>query len=799
MFHTAITLVVLFVATAHAAIMEGNARPDAEHISSCHVTDWSPWGGCSKTCGLGTVARVRHIIIPAFDCGPTIQTTDCNLGVCPKPGDTCNVGQWSEWGPCSESCDGGVQRRLRFVTDAPLPNGVVCPATVQSQTCNTIKCSKPVVCTWSSWTEWTTCSKTCQGQQKRVRHIVTPGKNCTGSSSQTKWCDAPGAACHCDVAPWTMWSKCSEPCGGGSRTRTRAFVGARNPSMECPATKQTADCNTNPCTWKVDCQVGEWSKWGLCNRGCGGGAQVRVRTITRSAENGGAPCPDTTDMQACNTQNCCDFSCVVSMWSDWSDCSASCGGGTKTRSRRPKNQGAKNCPPLTSSIECNTQSCTDTDCVVAKWSDWSPCSRMCAGGMQMKFRTITTQPRGNGKPCPATSQAQRCNMQPCCRSDCVVGQWTDWSSCSKSCGSGTSIRTRPVLRVTGHRPNCPSIKESQDCNTMPCDLTVDCVVSGWSKWDQCTVSCGGGTHTQTRTITIAPKNGGKACPSLVNTEPCNTDICPAVDCPLGQWSKWSTCTKVCGSGKSYRTRKFSTAPKPGANCPSTQQTQDCNTQVCDGLRGPCTVSPWNAWTACSCDKDGKGAQSRVRLIEVLGARCPQTKQVQACSPCVTPKQCPMGEWSAWGACSKLCGAGTQTRSRKLTGTPATGVKCGATTETQDCNTHTCDGRGGSCKIAQWTNWNPCTKTCGGGTHKKTRQIIISGDNCPTTEITEPCNTQPCDSQNCALSQWSSWGKCSVICGPGHQSRSRVIVARQTGDGKPCPATSESRPCNPGDC
>jgi len=313
------------------------------------------------------------------------------------------------------------------------------------------------------------------------------------------------------------------------------------------------------------------------------------------------------------------------------------------------------------------------------------------------------------------------------------------------------------------------------------------------------VSCGGGTQTQTRTITVEPKNGGRPCPPLVQTSGCNTHICPANECPLGQWSQWSKCSTVCGgTGKMVRTRKFTSSPRPGANCPATQQTQDCNTQPCDGLRGPCRVSQWNAWTACSCE-NGKGAQSRVRLIQVLGSRCPSTKQVQACSPCATEKQCPLGQWSSWGACSKVCGAGTQTRTRKMTGTPAAGVTCGSTTETQDCNTHACDGRGGSCKIGQWTNWGTCSKSCDGGTHKKSRQIIIAGDNCPTTEVTEPCNTQPCDNQDCMMSDWGPWGKCSVVCGPGYQVRVRTIKARQMGTGKPCPKTADTRRCNPGVC
>ena len=56
--------------------------------------------------------------------------------------------------------------------------------------------------------------------------------------------------------------------------------------------------------------------------------------------------------------------------------------------------------------------------------------------------------------------------------DCRVGQWSDWSACSKTCGIGEMNRYRKVLRHSrrGGRP-CPPLQESKwcgsakDCNT----------------------------------------------------------------------------------------------------------------------------------------------------------------------------------------------------------------------------------------------------------------------------------------------------------------------------------------------
>jgi hypothetical protein len=54
---------------------------------------------------------------------------------------------------------------------------------------------------------------------------------------------------------------------------------------------------------------------------------------------------------------------------------------------------------------------------------------------------------------------------------------------------------------------------------------IDCLISVWGKWDQCTKTCGQGEATRKRTVVREPKYGGKACPSLSGTEYCNPHAC----------------------------------------------------------------------------------------------------------------------------------------------------------------------------------------------------------------------------------------------------------------------------------
>ena len=57
--------------------------------------------------------------------------------------------------------------------------------------------------------------------------------------------------------------------------------------------------------------------------------------------------------------------------------------------------------------------------------------------------------------------------------------------------------------------------------------TADCVVSVWSEWDACSVPCGGGERSHTRTIVTQPAYNGRACPDLVekDSSPCNPQLC----------------------------------------------------------------------------------------------------------------------------------------------------------------------------------------------------------------------------------------------------------------------------------
>ena len=81
-------------------------------------------------------------------------------------------------------------------------------------------------------------------------------------------------------------------------------------------------------------------------------------------------------------------------------------------------------------------------------------------------------------------------------------------------------------------------------------LVVQCKVGNWGAWNACSLSCGGGTTTRTRRITVAESCGGRCPYHLTETTICNTKCCP-VDCVF-TWNAWSRCTG-CGTSTQSRT------------------------------------------------------------------------------------------------------------------------------------------------------------------------------------------------------------------------------------------------------
>ncbi|GAB1609076.1 SCO-spondin-like [Argonauta hians] len=99
----------------------------------------------------------------------------------------------------------------------------------------------------------------------------------------------------------------------------------------------------------------------------------------------------------------------------------------------------------------------------------------------------------------------------------------------------------------------------------------------------------------------------------------------------------------------------------------------------------------------------------------------------------------------------------------------------------------------------WGSLSGCSKTCGFGTEKRTRHIMVDG-----TEDQEKKETQisQCYLTHCPVNggwtPWSGWSMCDLPCGPyGQQKRMRLCSAPYPSyEGKNCTGnSSETKPCD----
>uniref|UniRef100_A0A3P9MLD4 Adhesion G protein-coupled receptor B3 n=1 Tax=Oryzias latipes TaxID=8090 RepID=A0A3P9MLD4_ORYLA len=220
-------------------------------------------------------------------------------------------------------------------------------------------------------------------------------------------------------------------------------------------------------------------------------------------------------------------------------------------------------------------------------------------------------------------------------------EWSQWSSCSVTCGQGSQVRTRTCVSPYGTHCSGP-LRESRVCNnTAPCP--VHGVWEEWSPWSLCSFTCGRGQRTRTR-MCAPPQHGGRACDGPeTQTKLCNIALCP-VDGQWQEWSSWSVCSVTCANGTQQRTRQCSAAAHGGSECRGHwAESRECHNPDCTANG---QWNPWGPWSGCSKSCDG-GWQRRARVCQgaaVTGQQCDGTgEEVRKCSEqrCPAPYEiCP---------------------------------------------------------------------------------------------------------------------------------------------------------------
>ncbi|XP_077410354.1 SCO-spondin [Vanacampus margaritifer] len=900
------------------------AQQEPCNIVHCAVdggwSAWSPWSLCSSECNSGVQTRERFCTSPppqhgGKNCpGPHIQTADCNAhpcsGLCPEGMIYMTASECEDHGgacprvcmdmtstevQCATACYDGCYCTLglyllngscvpldqcpcyhqgeQYPAGATLPVDACnnCTCTNGEMSCGTTSC--PVDCGWSSWTQWSTCSRTCDvGVRRRYRSGTNPppefgGRPCEGARVGVDTCSIE--PCFGVREPWSEWSECSVTCGGGYRSRTSGPIRVHGTAQQFSA------CNLQPCGDSRVCPPGQ--EWKQCVRGAVSCSDLTM-DLSRNCTPG-CQCPTGTFQQ--------DGECVQE-----SDCRCDVDG----EQYKPGDIISSDCKNCTCEagrlVNCSQAICT-ADGQWSLWTPWGYCSVSCGAGLQSRYRFCSRPQRsGNGLPCPGPNREDKvCVTNPCDR-DGAWGPWSNWTQCTKSCGGGVQSRRRDCDNPTaeGDGNYCEGLGiEVKACNTAHCPVAPCSKVPGTafsSCGPSCPRSCDDLAHCEwlcepgcycTEGKVLSANGtvclGHEECPCLdlttghrlesgdviVALDGCNNCTCEGGKlncsqnpCPVSggwcEWSMWTPCSRTCGAESVSRYRSCGCPePKAGGE-PCTGEQEMHNGVGAQIQRQPCPVitfcpvqgswSSWSAWSAC----DGcAGSSTRIRDcnnpparfggLPCLGERMQSRgchDNMTVCSDCgggqeewPCGKRCPRSCSDLHGdtecldppGCSKTCGCPGDTVLQdgvcvtreecrcKYENSSAAGGLDSIPGETDwqfashgeeiitDCKNCSCQAGVFHCHSlpgcyvdggwGQWGAWSSCSVSCGGGVHLRRRQCDNpspqnGGRGClGIGEQQRDCNTHLCTDSVGPWQPWSQWSVCSVSCGGGQQSRFRT--------------------------
>lgn len=309
---------------------------------------------------------------------------------------------------------------------------------------------------WRPGDRWSDCDRPCQGSQSQDAVCIDASTN---RQTNERFCRTrkPQAATRmCNIECVTRWktddiAPCNAHCGNGEKRQRISCVrvdGNRiSPTREADCDRSTRPSERVACY--VDCSGRRWvyTEWSQCSVTCGSGQHTRNSTCVDSS--GRVVADSQCGVKEATSQPCVMHPCPRWSYGHWSECSRSCDGGVRMRHAQCVDAAEREIDPRHCGPKKDRENCNEKPCTWWSFGEWSECTVSCGEGIQTRHAQCTDRLQRNLSDSECNPREKIVQKQ-CTRPNCPQWKLGDWSTCSVSCEDGWETRRVSCVDARGN-------------------------------------------------------------------------------------------------------------------------------------------------------------------------------------------------------------------------------------------------------------------------------------------------------------------------------------------------------------